>query len=396
LGTRAGVGMSHHHDPKQAGQEAVERAMRSGNIRTTPDFVLMFASVGYNQQVLIESVNQASGGAPLSGCSGEGIISQGDADESNFSVATMVIQSDELAFHNAYATGLKQNSGLCGENIARDLISRVSDDTMGLFVFADGLTFNFDGFRSALEKNLKLDRFIPMFGGASADNWEMKRTYQYFNNHVLSDGAVCTLMSGKARIAWVVSHGCVPIGAEHEITSCQGNTIYEIDSMPVLEVFKDYLDEEEINNWSRAVVNLCLGFKAPASMEGYDEYLIRFMPTKDDEKGCITISTEAENGTKFWMTRRDQEKIADGVRSAASQIKKAIGDQTIKMVFHFDCAGRGKVVFRDQQKNQLLKELQESVGSSIPWIGFYTYGEIGPVGIRNHFHNYTAIISAVY
>ena len=120
------------------------------------------------------------------------------------------------------------------------------------------------------------------------------------------------------------------------------------------------------------------------------------MPTKCDERGCITIPTEAENGTKFWMTRRDQEKIANGVRNAASRIKEAIGDQMIKMVFHFDCAGRGKVVFRDQLKIQLLKELQEKVGNSIPWIGFYTLGEIGPVGNQNHFHNYTAIISAVY
>jgi hypothetical protein len=395
MGTLVGVGMSHHHNPKQAGKEAVEQAMRTGDIRT-PDFVFMFASVGYNQQVLIDTVNQASGGAPLSGCSGEGIISLGEADESNFSVATMVIQSDELVFKNAYATSLKQNSGLCGEKIARDLITCINNETIGMFVFADGLTLNFDRFKNALEGNLKLDRFIPMFGGAAGDNWEMKRTYQYCNSRVISDGAVCTLMSGKAQITWLVSHGCVPIGAEHEITRCEGNTIYEIDSMPVLEVFKEYLDEEEINNWSRAVVNLCLGFKAPATMEGYDEYLIRFMPTRDDAKGFITISTEAENGTKFWMTRRDQEKIANGMRNAASHIKEAIGDRRIKMVFHFDCAGRGKVVFRDQQKNQLLKELQEKVGSSIPWIGFYTYGEIGPVGTQNHFHNYTAIISAVY
>jgi hypothetical protein len=387
--------MSHHHNPRQAGKEAVERAMRTGDIRS-PDFVFMFASVGYNQEALIDTVNRASGGAPLSGCSGEGIISPGQADESNFSVATMVIESDELVFSNAYATGLKQNSGLCGEKIARDLIGSVRDETIGMFVFADGLTINFDRFKEALEGTLALNRFIPMFGGLSADNWELKRTYQYCNGRVLSDGAVCTLLSGKARVAWVVSHGCVPIGSEHQITRCEGNTIYQIDSMPVLEVFKEYLDEEEVNNWSRAVVNLCLGFKAPAAMKDYDEYLIRFMPTKDDDKGCITISTEAENGTKFWMTRRDQEKIANGVHSAASQIIEAIGNQTIKMVFHFDCAGRGKVVFRDQQRNRLLNELQEKVGSSIPWIGLYTYGEIGPVGNQNHFHNYTAIIAAVY
>ena len=117
MGTRVGVGMSHHHNPKQAGKEAVERAMSNADSRT-PDFVFMFASVGYDQKVLIDTVNRASGGVPLSGCSGEGIISTGEADESNFSVATMVIQSDELVFRNACATGLKQDSGLCGKKIA--------------------------------------------------------------------------------------------------------------------------------------------------------------------------------------------------------------------------------------------------------------------------------------
>jgi hypothetical protein len=50
--------------------------MRTCDIRA-PDFVLMFALIGYNQEVLIDAVNRASGGAPLSGCSGERIISPG-------------------------------------------------------------------------------------------------------------------------------------------------------------------------------------------------------------------------------------------------------------------------------------------------------------------------------
>jgi hypothetical protein len=62
--------MSHRHNLKQTGKEAVEHAMRSGDIRA-PDFVL------YNLEVLIDVVNRASGSAPMSGCSGEGIISPG-------------------------------------------------------------------------------------------------------------------------------------------------------------------------------------------------------------------------------------------------------------------------------------------------------------------------------
>ena len=44
------------------------------------------------------------------------------------------------------AMGLKRNPGLCGENIAWDLITGIHDDTIGMFVFADGLTADFDRF----------------------------------------------------------------------------------------------------------------------------------------------------------------------------------------------------------------------------------------------------------
>ena len=172
--------------------------------------------------------------------------------------------------------------------------------------------------------------------------------------------------------------------------------IYEIDGKPVLEVLKEYLVGDEIDNWSKAVVNLCLGFKAPEHMKDYDEYLIRFMPTRDDKAGSITISTEVTEGTSIWMTRRDHEKISAGVARIGEEIKATIGDHPLKMVFQFDCAGRGKIVLRDQQKTELLATLQHKIQRDAPWMGLYTYGEIAPVGDCNCFHNYTAVVLAVY
>jgi small ligand-binding sensory domain FIST len=29
-------------------------------------------------------------------------------------------------------------------------------------------------------------------------------------------------------------------------------------------------------------------------------------------------------------------------------------------------------------------------------VGFYTFGEIGPVGERNYFHNYTVVLTVVF
>ena len=392
--THIGVGFSHHRNPKVAGQEAVQKAMQQADI-AQPDFVLMFASVGYPQQRLLQVVREATGGAPLCGCSGEGIIAMDETDESNFSVAVMVFSSDELQFSHGLKVGLKADPAKIGTVVGQAVQTQLRPDTTTLFLFADGLTFNFDPFLEGLESSL--ERPLPLFGGTSSDNWQLKQTYQYYNDQVVSDGVVWLLLSGQGRLAWGVNHGCIPIGSQRQITRCEDNVIYEIDGKPALEVLKEYLTEDEIDNWHKTVINLSLGLKAPKDLQAnYDEYLIRFIPARNNELASISIQTDVSEGTEIWMTRRDCSKIEAGVHQMADAIATQLQGKTPKCVFQFDCAGRGKAIFRDQQKLSLLKQLQSKIGTNVPWIGFYTYGEIGPVGSRNCFHNYTAVIAALY
>src|SRR3712207_4298624 len=105
VATQAGVGMSRHHNPNVAGREAAEQALEKAGI-SKPDFVFMFASIGYDQHSLLRAVREATGGAPLTGCSAAGTINGDDADESNFSVVVTVISSDDLQWINGLATEL--------------------------------------------------------------------------------------------------------------------------------------------------------------------------------------------------------------------------------------------------------------------------------------------------
>jgi len=396
MGIQAGVGVSHHHNPKVAGQEAAEKALEAVGVER-PDFVLMFATVGYNQEALLKAVREATGGAPLGGCSGEGIIAGGEADESNFAVAVMTIRSDQLRFSHGVVTGLKEGSAEVGRAIAQAIQPEVSSDTLALFLFPDGITVNFDRLRDGLEGGLNLDRLLPLVGGTAGDNLAMKRTYQYYNDQVVSDGVAWALLSGGAHIAWAVNHGCVPVGVEYKVTRCEGNVIYEIDDRPALEVLKDYLTEDEIEDWARVVLTFPFGFKVPGHMQDYDEYIIRGMlGGKDDTTGSVSIPTEVSEGTSIWLTRRDSEKIAHGVSRAAEEIKAQLGEEPARLVFQFDCAGRGKATLREGQKLQLLDMLRQQVGPEVPWLGFYTFGEIAPVGERNYFHNYTLVLTVIY
>src|SRR5215207_3387901 len=251
MATKAGVGMSRHHNPNVAGREAAEQALKKAHV-SKPDFVFMFGSIGYDQQSLLRTVREATGGAPLTGCSAEGTINGDEADESNFSVVVTAIFSDELRLHNGLATGLEADPRAVGKRVAKDLLPHLSTDTIGLFVFPDGLkdfvvpTENLvDNFFAGLEANLPSERFLPMWGGGANTNFNhwAPPTYQYCDDEVITDGVSYALLSGKAQAGWSVSHACIPIGGERIVTRSEGNIIYEIDGKPAMEVFEEYLPE---------------------------------------------------------------------------------------------------------------------------------------------------------
>src|SRR5919112_3321043 len=126
----AGVGMSQHHNPNVAGREAAGQALEMAGI-SKPEFVFMFGSIGYDQHSLLQAVREATGEAPLTGCSAAGTINGDDADESNFSVVVTVISSDELHWTNGIATGLGADSRAVGQRVAQDLLPHLSAETIG-------------------------------------------------------------------------------------------------------------------------------------------------------------------------------------------------------------------------------------------------------------------------
>jgi len=216
--TKADVGMSRHHNPNVAGREAVEQALEKAGI-VMPDFVFMFGSIGYDQPSLLRAVRETTGGAPLSGCSVEGTIAAEDADESNYSVLVTAISSVELQWHNGIATGLSAEPRAVGRRVAQDLLPHLSSDTIGLFVFPDGIsvtvnssfTANFDDFFVGLEENLPSERFLPLWGGGASNDFNLRApSHQYCDDEVVSDGVSYALLSGKAQAGWAISHGCIP------------------------------------------------------------------------------------------------------------------------------------------------------------------------------------------
>jgi hypothetical protein len=398
MATKAGVGMSRHHNPNVAGREAAEQALEKAGV-DRPDFVFVFGSIGYDQPSLVRAVREATGGAPLTGCSAEGTINGHDFDESNFSVVVTAISSEELHWTNGIATGLSAKPHAVGQRVAQDLLPHLSADTIGLFVFPDGQILSLHNFFAGLEGNLSSERFLPLWGGGAGNNYIFgEPTYQYCDDEVVSDGVSYALLSGNAQASWALSHSLIPIGGERLVTRCQGNIIYEIDGKPAVEVLKEYLPEHALadeRDWMRYAVSLALCFKAPSYMKD-EEYIVRGVPQLNLTDGSVTVQTEVKEGTSVWFSSRDKEKISTGFDRMAAQIKEQLGGTQPKLVFQFECLTRGKMLFREQEKLQILKRFRQSLDPDVPWAGFYTVGgEFGPVEKHNNPHLFTSVVLAL-
>ena len=223
----------------------------------------------------------------------------------------------------------------------------------------------------------------------------MVQTYQYRDDEIVSDGVAYALLSGEVLPASTIGVGYIPIGGERTVTRSKGNVIYEIDGKPALEVLQEYLPDLALaEDWGRYVPTFGLSFRAPSYMKD-EEYILRGINSVNTVDGSVSLQTEVQEGSSVWFSSRDKEKITTGLDRMAEQIKQDLGGAQPKLVFHFDCCSRGKVMLRDQEKLQLLRRFRQSVGREVPWAGFYTYGEVGPVGKHNCYHTYTAVVLAL-
>src|SRR5919112_1877063 len=404
MAIKAGVGMSRHHNPSVAGREAAQQALKKAGV-AKPDFIFMFTSIGYDQPSLLRAVRETTEGAPLTGCSAEGTINGDEADESGFSVVVTAISSEELRWHNGIMRGLlEDDTRAVGKRVAKELLPHLSAETIGLFVFPDGrVDFgvsrdNLDNFFEGLEENLPSERFLPIWGGGAnkTGGWGGAPP-QYCGDDVISGGLSYALLSGKAQPSWAISHSVIPIGGERIVTRSKGNVIHEIDGKPAVEVLKEYLPEHALTDdryWMDYANSLALCFRAPSYMKD-EEYVVRGVPAVKLADGSIVVQTVVQEGTSIWFSSRDKQKVATGLDRMARQIKEQLDGDQPKLVLQFECATRGKMMFREQEKLQFLRQFRRSVDPDVPWAGYYCAGEIGPVEEHNLRHLYTSVVLAL-
>ncbi len=391
MGTRVGTGRSLSRDPLVAGREAMALALAPLEGRRAA-LVFLFATAGYDQQSLVEAVHHAADGAPVLGCSGEGVIGEHGSEEGSHAVVVAAVSSEEIGFHPLKVENISADP----ERAARELARQVAEcGTQGrlLLLFPDGVTFQFGNFFQTLDRALPYPLVVA--GGTAGDMFTFQRTYQYFGGQAHSDSLSAVLISGKVDPQLVISHGAALLGTEKQVTSSGQGELREVEGQPAWDYFRQFLPEEAQSLNGMHSAHLVVAERLPAPVEGFGEFVVRVPLRLDEARGTLAFAAEIPEGTMVQAAVRDAPMVARRGEEAARELRARRSERPL-LVIELNCAGRGRLLFGEQTNPMLIRPQLAAFEEHTPWVGLHTFGEIAPVGGETRFHNFTGVLCALY
>lgn len=391
--TIASVGFSQERESFRAAYAAARAAKRQLYGQNAV-LVIFFTCVNYEFKALLSALIEVFPQTPVVGSSGAGIISNSGAN--TFGIAVAAFASDTITpiigCIQDIGTG---NPRLTAQAFARDLLKKSANSRREMLtIFLDGQLQNTSLFLKGLQETLGTS--FPIVGGSSADDLKFHKTFQFFNDKILTDACVGILWAGKGIFSFGIRHGWNPLGKPRVVTKAKDNIIEEIDGLPAVKLYEEYFgkDVEDLKrlHLARMAILYPLGVYTP----GEEEYLLRNVIGLTENQGLICqgdVLTGAE--IRLMIGTKDMCLIAS--RKAALEAKRPFEKRKIAFSLIFDSAARNKLLGRSASLE--ISYIKNILGDP-PLIGFYSFGEQAPLRSMEYrgeayFQNETVAITAI-
>ena len=391
---KAGLGISQNEESYSAGSEAAFAALQELQ-GEKPTFALVFSSVQFDQKRMLEGVKSVIPDALIAGSSSSGEIANEPLKKS--SVVVITVAQEGLKAYGAVSTKVKENAHEAGAEVARLVQEQAGGEELNLFMmFPDVLSGNGSDIVRGI-KEVMGDHF-PIVGGASGDDFEFVKTFQYLDTTPHSGAVVGLGFSGNVSFGIGVKHGWVPIGLPYTVTKSEGSVVHELNGKPAIKIYEDYFGEEHTESLRHeTLAKLAITYPLGLYMPDREEYLIRD-PISVDEKGSITCAAEIPENSEVRLMIGSRDEAIAVARKAAEKAVEQLGGSSPAAAIIFNCIARNKLF--GEMAGDEISAIRDVLGIEVPVAGFYTYGEQAPVDgevkdiprCNSEFHNETVVI----
>ncbi len=229
------------------------------------------------------------------------------------------------------------------------------DNMKALILFADGLNTNGEDFLDGLSSI----NDIPLSGGLASDIEKFTKTYVFTENSITANGAVSALLYGDDLIVnSLYNFGWEALGKELRVTKSVKNRVYEIDNMPILEVYKKYLGVRIENSLPKVGIEFPLIFKE-------NGILIGRAVLKKHIDNSLSFAGNIKEGSIVQFGYGNIEHI---IKTKYDNIHTIL-DYPVESIFIYSCVARLRLF-----KDNISKDI-EPYNQMASVSGFFTFGE---------------------
>ena len=360
------IGHSNDPDSEFAISEVIEQCLQQFDADTpAPIAGLLLTAIDFDHQLILDRIHAKFPNIVLIGGTTDGEMS-----------SKLQFSQDSLVLTLFCSDDIQIQAGL-GRNLSHDPMAGAAEAvTHGkgqntempklCLTIAEGIGYDSNAVVEGLKEVLG-DRF-PIFGGATADQQRFKMSYQFFGREVLTDAVTLLFLYGDLRFSCGIVHGWKPIGKVATLTEVASNSVVKIDGKSATDLYDSYLQGLEPSPEYPLAI-----------FEEGGEFYLRLPVGSNRETGAINFLTNLPIDTQVQVASATREEVLAATQDSFKIAFDRYPGVQPDVALLFSCFIRRQILgTRTQEECQWVNKLSKQ---ELPFVGFYTYGEVGPMEI---------------
>ncbi len=362
-------------------QAALQQSMVDG---FTPTLAVVFLSISQDRKAVCKILDEA--GIKIFGATTNGEFI--DENPEKFSVAILLLDMNPEHFSILFSEYAEKNYREIAKSIAREskrLYRHPAFLIAGSHMETDAEQLLF-GFEDEIGKD------VNVFGGMAGDDYAFIEQFVFTNNKESNCGMIAlALDEEKIKIKGIATCGWKAVGTEKTVTKSEGNHIYTVDNVPVLELTTKYGGIENVSPDNK---NLMLEVAANLPIQLQREFgdpVMRPGLVVDWTDGSFYCSGTIPQGSKVRFSLPPDFDVMEKVIKGVEKLKATDMPDADALVV-FSCAGR--ILSFGPMMNQEIEGVKNVW--NVPMVGMFSNAELArATGGNLEMHNLTTCAVAL-
>jgi len=233
---------------------------------------------------------------------------------------------------------------------------------------------------------------VNVFGGMAGDDYSFTEQFVFTNNRASNRGIVALVFDEeKIKMKGIATCGWKAVGTEKTVTKSEGNHVFTVDNVPVLDITKKYggLDELIPEN-DMQVIQIAINFPIQLQREKGDP-VMRPGLVVDWSNGSFYCGGTVPQGSKVRFSLPPDFDVMEKVITGVKGLKERDMPEADAVVV-FSCAGR--ILSLGPLMSQEISGVKNVW--NVPMAGLFSNGEFGKTTEGNlELHNLTTCTIAL-